>query len=124
MTDKRNDLGELLKMRRVMMSLTLQELSARTGVSGSHIARIEDGSRNPSARVLRKLAKALVFEEADLLMAAGYLSPQAHTDESETGAGAAGIDPYVAKVLSRETVLMQRTVIAILNILKSLARGV
>jgi hypothetical protein len=34
-----------------------------------------------------------------------------------------GLDPYVAKVLAREPAETQRTVIGILNILKSLSRN-
>lgn len=74
MTDSRNDLGEVLKLRRVMMPLTLHELSARSGVSPSYLGRIERGDRFPSGRILRKLAEPLGFEETELLALAGYLS--------------------------------------------------
>ena len=74
----------------------------------------------PSASVLQKIAKPLGFEEEELFTRAGYLSPKASTTESETD-GSAEVDPYVARVLALESVAMQRTVIGILVILKSLA---
>jgi len=114
-TDNRNDLGKILKQRRVTMSLTLSELSARSGVSSSHLGRIERGERFPSARILRKIAKSLGFEENELFILAGYLSSQPASAEPS------GLDPYVAKVLSEESVETQRSIVTILNILKGMA---
>ena len=59
----RNNLGEVIKQQRVTVSLTLQELAARSGVSSSHLGRIERGERFPSALVLRNIAKPLGFDE-------------------------------------------------------------
>lgn len=120
--NNRNDLGKVLKHQRLMIPMTLQELAAKSGVSGSHLGRIERGERFPSAHILQKIAKPLGFEEDKLLTLAGYLSPQASTTESETGT--AGLDPYVARVLAEEPVEVQRTIIGILSILKSLAKSV
>jgi len=120
MTDNRNDLGKILKQRRVMMSLTLQELSARSGVSSSHLDRVERGERFPSGRTLRKLAKPLGFEETELFTLANYLSPQISTVVERPNGGR--LDPYVAAVLSEEPVETQRSVVTILNILKGMAK--
>lgn len=75
-TDSRNDLGKILKQRRVMIPLTLQELSHAAGVSASHLGRIERGKRFPSAYILRRIAKPLGFKESELFTLANYLSPQ------------------------------------------------
>jgi len=48
-----NNLGVIIRQRRVTMPLTLQELSAMSGVSLSPLGRIETGERVPSARILR-----------------------------------------------------------------------
>ena len=120
MTDDRNDLGKILKQRRVMMSLTLHELSARSGVSSSHLGRIEGGERFPSGRTLRRLAKPLGFEETELFTLANYLSPQISTVVESPNGGR--LDPYVAKVLSEESVETQRSVVTILNVLKGMAK--
>ena len=58
---ERDDLGKVLgatiKQQRVMIPLTLWELDELSGVSMSHLARIERGERFPSARILRKIAE-------------------------------------------------------------------
>ena len=103
--------------------MTLQELASETGVSSSHLGRIERGERFPSARILRKIAKPLGFDEDELFTLAGFLSPQEGV--AEPGARYTGhqLDPYVAKMLSEETPEVQRAVIGILSLLKSVARG-
>ncbi len=91
-----------------------------SGVSGSHLGRIERGERSPSARVLRKLAKPLDYEESNLLIYGDFLSrPE---DEGNVKDNLANLDPYVAKVLSQEPVDVQLAVIGILNLLKSIAK--
>jgi len=107
-----------------MMSLTLQELAARSGVSSSHLGRVERGERFPSARILRRIAQPLGFEENELFTLAGYLSgrPPSVGEESPPYSGRR-VDPYVATVLSREPVNVQRAVVGILTILKSIAES-
>jgi len=122
MTNNRNDLGKMLKQKRLMIPLTLRELATASGVSSSHLGRIERGERFPSARILQKIATPLAFEEGQLLTLAGYLSPQPST-AVQNEAHIERLDPYVARVLAQEPVEVQRTVIGILSILKSLARG-
>jgi len=119
--DKRNDLGKILKQRRIMIPLTLQELAVKSGVSASHLGRIEGGERFPSAHVLRKLAEPLGLSESELFTFAGYLSPQSpNAAESQTRLGM--LDPSVARVLSQEPVEMQRAMLAIFSALKCIAR--
>lgn len=119
---KLSDIGRLIKQHRVMSELTLRQLSDKSGVSPSHLGRIERGERFPSAHILRKIAQPLGFEEDQLFTVAGYLSPQSQTTP-EGKTDIRKLDPYVARVLSEEPVEVQRTVIAILNILKSVAGG-
>jgi len=114
------DLGRILKQRRVMIPLTLRGLAAISGTSSSHLGRIERGERFPSASILRKIAKPLGFEESELFSLAGYLSPQPSREEYGLGR----LDPYVGRILSQEPIEVQRTVIGILNILKSIAKAV
>ena len=119
-----NHLGRIIKQRRVTVPLTLLELAVRSSVSSSHLGRIERGERFPSARILQKIATPLGFEEDELFTLAGYLSPQpAGIAERNPGYGGERLDPYVANMLAREPADVQRTVIGILNILKSIARS-
>ncbi len=119
------ELGRILKQQRIALPLTLQELSAASGVSSSHLGRIERGERFPSAHILRKIAKPLGFDEDELFTLAGFLSPQTPGISEERGVGYSSrhLDPYVAKILSEEPVEVQRTIIGILNMLKSVARA-
>jgi transcriptional regulator with XRE-family HTH domain len=107
-----------------MISVTLQELACASGVSASHLGRIERGERFPSAQVVRRLAKPLGLEESELFLQAGYLSPHPPGNESEEGQKARHLDPYVASVLAKEPEEVQRVVVAILTVMKSLAREV
>jgi len=118
------NLGRIIKQRRVMMPLTLRELAAMSSVSASHLGRIERGERFPSGSVLHRLAKPLGFDEDKLFTLAGYLSPQpVSLAEAHLNYKGMGLDPFVARVLAQEPVELQRTVIGILSILKSIAQG-
>jgi transcriptional regulator with XRE-family HTH domain len=117
--DNRSELGKILRQRRLMVRLTLAELSATAGVSPSYVGRIEKGERFPSARILRRLAKPLNFEEDELFTLADYLSPEPSLDSQNSIAWK--LDPYVANRLSRETVDVQRAVVGILDLLESIS---
>ena len=123
MTNRKDkkEFGSILRQARVMGPLTLRELATMSGVSSSHLGRIERGQRFPSGSVLRKLAKPLGFEEDVLFTLAGYLSPQSSSESQEPSRGQ--LDPYVAGLLSQEPVEVQHTVIGILSILKSMAQA-
>ncbi len=117
-------IGELIKQKRKSIPLTLNELSSTSGVSQSHIGRIERGERLPSARVLRKIAGPLGFKTEELFMIAGFLT--ASTSDQENSISNIyhnlAIDPFVANVLSHEPVEVQRALISILSLLKSIAQ--
>lgn len=120
-----NDLGKIIKQQRITVPLTLQELATISGVSSSHLGRIERGERFPSARILRRIAKPLGFNEDELFTLAGFLSPQTSDVAEESGSRytTRQLDPYVAKMLAEEPVEVQRAVIGILSLLKSITRG-
>jgi transcriptional regulator with XRE-family HTH domain len=119
------ELGKIIKQRRLAVALTLNKLAAGSGVSQSHLGRIERGERFPSARVLNRIARPLRFEEGEIFALAGYLSPRLSGD---TGAVMESnnrrLDPIVAGMLAQEPVEVQRAVIVILSILRSIARSI
>ena len=123
MTTASNEIGKTLKQRRLSLELTLKEVAATSGVSSSYLGRIENGQRFPSAHILRKIAKPLGFEESELFTLANYLSPKPPVAESQAEHNLGQLDPYVASVLSQEPVEVQRTVIGVLSIFKSIAHG-
>ena len=62
--------------------------------------------------------------ESELFASAGYLSPQALTAaDTIEESHARQLDPVVARVLAQEPIDVQRTVVAILTMLKSIARS-
>jgi len=96
-----------------------------SGVSASHLGRIERGERFPSGSILRRIAKPLGFEEDELFTLAGYLSPSTPSvGEDHQRYGGKELDPYVARMLTQEPVEMQRAIIGILNLLKSIAKSI
>jgi len=120
----KNHIGGIIKQQRISIPLTLQELAGKAGVSASHLGRIERGERFPSAHILRKVAGPLGFEENELFTLAGYLSAQpSMIAEAIPGYASRQLDPYVARVLSQEPVEVQRAVIGILTMLRSIARN-
>ena len=117
-------LGKIIKQQRISLSLTLQELAAKSKVSASHLGRIERGERFPSAHILQRIAQPLDFEENELFTLAGYLSTQPYmVAENPPGYRGSQLDPYVARLLSQEPVQTQRAVIGILTMLKSIAKS-
>ncbi len=123
MNNNINHLGEVIRQQRVMIPLTLEELATSTGVSPSHLGRVERGERFPSARILRKIAGPLGFNENELFTLADYLSPQPSSAiESEASLGR--LDPIVFRTLSQEPVEVQRAMLGIFTALKYIAKGI
>jgi len=118
------NLGRIIKHQRILMQLTLRELAVRSGVSSSHLGRIERGERFPSARILHRLASALGFDESELFALAGYLSPRPSTAAGMMAENnVKQLDPIVANMLRQEPIEVQRAVIVFLTMLKSLAKA-
>ncbi len=112
------EIGQIIHQRRRMAKLTLQRLSSMSGVSPSHLARIERKERFPSARILRKIAKPLDFDENELFVLAGYLSTG--DNRARDNYCPTGLDPYVANVIAQEPFRVQRAIVDILGILRGL----
>jgi len=126
MTRGNNNLGRILKQQRISVPFTLQELATTSGVSSSHLGRIERSERFPSAHILRKIARPLGFDEDELFTLAGFLSPQTPgvAEDRSSTYSSRHLDPYVAKILAEEPVEVQRAVLGILTMLKSVAKGI
>jgi transcriptional regulator with XRE-family HTH domain len=118
------NLGELLRLRRITLHLTLQQLAEKSRTSPSHLGRIEKGTRFPSARVLHRLSPHLGFEENHLFHLAGYLTQEpGMVAEGNVDFTAGQLDPYVARTLAQEPPEVQHAVLGILSLLKNLGRG-
>jgi transcriptional regulator with XRE-family HTH domain len=125
--NNQENLGKIIRQQRVTLPLTLQQLSAMSRVSASHLGRIEKGQRFPSAPILRKIARPLGFDEDELFTLAGYLSPQPQSPsiaENNPEYSSGRLDPYIARTLAKEPVEVQHAVLGILTILKSIAKSI
>lgn len=119
------NLRRIIRHRRRTIPLTLRQLAAQSGVSVSHLARIERGDRFPSATVLAKIARPLGFTESELLVLASYMSPEPSVLREEREEYMVGrLDARVARALAHEPVELQRAVIAMLPILKRIAKEI
>jgi len=117
-------LAKIIKQHRIAMRLTLRGLATVSGISSSHLGRIERRERFPSAHILRRIAEPLGFDEGELFSIAGFLSPVPTEETKNRKEGTvAGLDPYVAKLLGKEPLEVQRSAIGILTILKSIAKN-
>lgn len=120
------NLGQLIKQQRLVISMTLQKLAEVSGVSSSHLGRIERGERFPSAQILRRIAKPLGFEEDELFTLAGYLTPRGNIvtePHKNYGIQNNNLDPWVARTLAQEPIEVQRAAVSLLAILKTIAQG-
>lgn len=115
-------IGKLVRDRRVSMGLSIQAVADKTGISGSHLSRIEGGERRPSGQVLQKLAKPLSFEESELMLAAGYFTERPKADRDDLPAIEGHLDPLVARILAQEPVETQRLAYSMALVMKSVAR--
>jgi len=123
--DSRRNLGKILREQRHSADITLQKLSDASGVSPSHLGRIEKGERFPSADVLQRIAQPLGFSEEELFTLAGYLSSHltAEMVKDPSAHNTSNLDPYVARIIGQEPVEVQRAVLGILTIIKNIAAG-
>jgi transcriptional regulator with XRE-family HTH domain len=67
------NIHEFLHEKRIEMNLSIQQLSKESGISASHISRIERGIRKPSPQTLEKLATPLKVDYITLLKIANLL---------------------------------------------------
>lgn len=109
--DEAQKLGNIVRRQRNRLGMTLVDLAKKSGVSISHLGRIENAQRYPSANVLRKIAKPLNLDEKELFSLAGYLS-----DEQSKEA-----DIKKHKLLAELDILTNRAT-ADLNHIKSIIR--
>lgn len=95
------NLGSLIKRQRIRIGLTLLALSAKSGVSTSHLSRIEKAQRYPSTNVLRQIARPLGLEEKELFNLAGYLpSEQPMSPDQEKHKLQAELDILLNRVIA------------------------
>jgi transcriptional regulator with XRE-family HTH domain len=73
------DVGRYIREQRRLAELSLRNLARQAGVSNPYLSQIERGLRQPSAKILKDIAKALRISAETLYLRAGIL------DEDERG---------------------------------------
>lgn len=68
-----SELGDYLRDLRTRKRLSLREVEDISEASSSYLSQVEQGKRQPSADLLRKIAPAYGTSVRDLLTKAGYL---------------------------------------------------
>jgi len=59
---KPDEIGSLIKQRRIVLGLTIRDLAELTGMSKTTISQIELGKSNPTFEVLRSILEYLNLE--------------------------------------------------------------
>jgi transcriptional regulator with XRE-family HTH domain len=71
--DQLGDVGRYIREQRRQAELSLRKLASQAGVSNPYLSQIERGLRQPSARILKDIAKALRISAETLYVRAGIL---------------------------------------------------
>ncbi len=105
------DVGRYIREQRRQAELSLRNLARQAGVSNPYLSQIERGLRQPSAKILKDIAKALRISAETLYVRAGIL------DESEDGAS--GLEVAIL----RDPRLTERQKQALVEIYQSFRAG-
>ena len=79
------DVGRYIREQRRHAELSLRKLASQAGVSNPYLSQIERGLRQPSARILKDIAKALRISAETLYVRAGILDEAAEATDLEVG---------------------------------------
>jgi transcriptional regulator with XRE-family HTH domain len=92
--DQLGDVGRYIRDQRRQAELSLRKLASQAGVSNPYLSQIERGLRQPSARILKDIAKALRISAETLYVRAGILDQEAEATDLE---GAILRDPHLTE---------------------------
>lgn len=73
----REMLGQVLRLRRTELELTLAQVSRRSGVSTQYLSEIERGLKDPSSEVIEAIAVVLGLALPQVLVLAAASTPTA-----------------------------------------------
>ncbi|HZB59498.1 MAG TPA: helix-turn-helix transcriptional regulator, partial [Actinomycetota bacterium] len=81
--DQLGDVGRYIREQRRQAELSLRKLASQAGVSNPYLSQIERGLRQPSARILKDIAKALRISAETLYVRAGILDEEGEPTDLE-----------------------------------------
>jgi transcriptional regulator with XRE-family HTH domain len=88
------DVGRYIREQRRQAELSLRKLASQAGVSNPYLSQVERGLRQPSAKILKDIAKALRISAETLYVRAGILDQQ---DQDTDLVGAILRDPHLSE---------------------------
>jgi transcriptional regulator with XRE-family HTH domain len=91
---KVRDVGRYIREQRRQAELSVRNLAKLAGVSNPYLSQIERGLRQPSARILKDIAKALRISAETLYVRAGILDEQ--TEDTDLAAAILR-DPHLSE---------------------------
>ena len=68
-----SELGDFIRSQRERSAISMRKLAERAGISNPYLSQIERGLRNPSAEILKSIARALSISAETLYERAGWL---------------------------------------------------
>lgn len=71
-----NKVGNFIRDKRKENGITLRDLQEHTGISFSHLSKVERGEHQPTRETLEILANALAINKYELFLLAGYSTDQ------------------------------------------------
>ena len=96
-----NRLGKTIRILRQAKSMKLRELASDSGVSVAYLSLVENGERQPSLDVIRRLSKSLgIPSEALVLIGMGE-----NSDLTSENAGATELTKTVDRLMQIENKL-------------------
>src|SRR5436309_15376738 len=84
-SDLPRDIGVFIRDLRRNARISLRKLASQAGVSNPYLSQIERGLRQPSARILKDIAKALRISAETLYVRAGILDEDGEATNLEVG---------------------------------------
>ena len=83
--DQLGDVGRYIREQRRQAELSLRKLASQAGVSNPYLSQVERGLRQPSAKILKDIAKALRISAETLYVRAGILDEDGDPTDLEVG---------------------------------------
>ena len=89
---KERSFGEVIRERRRQLDLTQEEVANRVKTSTPYVGHLESGKRNPSDKILTRLAEVLGLDRRELFFLANPRAQELLSEETESETASAWED--------------------------------
>lgn len=104
--------GEFIRAQRQLGQLSLRELAERARVSNPYLSQLERGLYQPSAPVLRSIARALGVNTGTMFTMAGFLDEEGKETRKLSVEQAISVDPRLSPEQKRALKTIYRSFLA------------